>query len=117
MKDNGPGVAIEHHESIFQPFTRLHGAEIFGTGIGLAVCRKIVKRHGGRIWVESAAGKVRHVLFHPAHGPGGKRPLKPSSLRPSWCSYSIPSAYNGYSNLQKQDVYCVFQECAHVGRI
>lgn len=56
VQDNGPGIAPEHQESVFQPLKRLHGSDISGTGLGLAVCRKIIERHGGRIWVESRIG-------------------------------------------------------------
>jgi signal transduction histidine kinase len=63
VSDNGPGIPAKHHERIFQPLKRLHGNEIEGTGMGLAVCRKIVERHGGQIWVESEAGTGARFVF------------------------------------------------------
>jgi PAS domain S-box-containing protein len=53
VKDNGIGFAQEYGESIFAPFKRLHAQEHSGSGVGLAICRRIIENHGGRIWAES----------------------------------------------------------------
>jgi signal transduction histidine kinase len=63
VADNGQGFQAEHAAYIFEPFKRLHGTEIKGSGIGLATCKRIVERWGGRIWAESVPGQGSTFFF------------------------------------------------------
>jgi len=63
VRDNGIGIDPQFTDRVFTMFTRLNGGKYPGSGIGLALCRKVIERLGGRIWVESQRGRGSEFMF------------------------------------------------------
>jgi signal transduction histidine kinase len=75
VADNGIGIREADREKVFGMFARLHSREEYpGTGIGLAIVQKVVRRHGGRVWIEDNPGggaRVSFILADPVGAPDG----------------------------------------------
>jgi light-regulated signal transduction histidine kinase (bacteriophytochrome) len=63
VRDNGQGFKQEYAERVFGIFKRLHGPDVPGSGIGLAICKTIIERHGGKVWAESEEGRGATFSF------------------------------------------------------
>jgi signal transduction histidine kinase len=63
VADHGQGFESDYAETIFKPFRRLHGNNVPGSGIGLATCKRVVERLGGKIWAESTVGAGSRFHF------------------------------------------------------
>jgi two-component system, chemotaxis family, sensor kinase Cph1 len=82
VQDNGIGIPADYHMKIFQPFKRLHGQEYPGSGVGLAICQRILERLGGKIWVESESGRGSTFYFSLPFSSSQERPVMSADQNP-----------------------------------
>jgi len=82
VQDNGIGIPADYHMKIFQPFKRLHGQEYPGSGVGLAICQRILDRLGGKIWVESESGRGSTFYFSLPFSSSQERPVMSADQNP-----------------------------------
>lgn len=92
VADNGVGVPSQDREAIFAPYQR--GSNTPGAGLGLAICKRIIQRHGGRIWVESDAGQGAAFCFVLPNGGDPRRPADVAAADPVRTSGSPQSAHS-----------------------